>query len=48
VLESHRLTRADAPGEHHLYATGPVERFRAIARSILGEDLEEVIGVNLG
>ena len=49
VLESHRLTRGGTAGaEHRIHATGPVERFRAIARSIFGEDLADVAGVTLG
>ena len=48
VLESHRLTRSGPGAEHHVHATGTVERFRAIARSIFAEDLEGVAGVTLG
>ncbi len=48
VLESHRLTRGGTAGaEHRVHATGPVERFRAVARSIFGEDLADVVGVTL-
>lgn len=39
VLESHRLLRgAGEPAEHRVFATGPVERFQAVARTIFGAD----------
>jgi glutamate racemase len=34
VLESHRLTRPAAPATHRVFATGPVERFEQVARTI--------------
>jgi glutamate racemase len=42
VLASHRLTRDARQSEHDLFCTGPVERFRAIARAIFHEDPPEV------
>ena len=42
VLESHRLRRSDGEGGEHVFATGPVERFRQVARTIFGEELPEV------
>jgi len=36
VLESHRLTRTEASPTHRVFATGPVERFRELARTIFG------------
>jgi glutamate racemase len=42
VLLSHRLVRsADGP-THRVFATGSTERFRAVARTIFGEDLPTV------
>lgn len=39
VLESHRLLRsAGTPPEHRVFATGPVERFEEVARTIFGRD----------
>lgn len=42
VLESHHLVRRTAGGEHRVFATGPAERFRAVARTIFGEELPQV------
>lgn len=36
VLESHHLTRSGSEPAHRVFATGPVERFRAVARTIFG------------
>ncbi|HEX9268559.1 MAG TPA: glutamate racemase [Candidatus Limnocylindria bacterium] len=42
VLASHRLVRTDGSPEHRVFATGPAERFREIARTIFGEDLPSI------
>ncbi len=42
VLASHRLTRAGGTPVHRVFATGPSERFRGVARTIFGEDLPAV------
>jgi glutamate racemase len=42
VLASHRLTRGSGRAEHAVHATGPADRFRAIARAIFDEDPPEV------
>jgi glutamate racemase len=42
VLASHRLLADGATPRHRVFATGPVDRFRAVARTIFGEDLPEV------
>ncbi|MDP9266400.1 MAG: glutamate racemase [Chloroflexota bacterium] len=42
VLASHRLLRAGAGARHAVFATGPLERFRRVARTIFGEELPEV------
>jgi len=42
VLASHRLTRTGGHAEHRVFATGPVERFRAIARAVFREDPPDV------
>ena len=39
VLASHRLTRAAGATEHRVFATGPADRVRAVARTIFGEDV---------
>jgi glutamate racemase len=39
VLDSHRLRRDGGTAEHHVHATGPTERFRAVARTLFGEDV---------
>jgi glutamate racemase len=48
VLASHRLTREGSRAEHALFCTGPVDRFRAIARSIFHEDPPDVRETQLG
>ena len=40
VLVSHRLLAPPAVPHHEVYATGPGERFRTIARTIFGEDVD--------
>ena len=47
VLDSHRLRRTGGAPEHRVYATGPTERFRAVARTLFGEDVP-VEGTTLG
>ena len=47
VLDSHRLRRAGGLPVHRVYATGPTERFRAVARTLFGEDVP-VDGTALG
>lgn len=47
VLASHRLLAGDGRATHEVHATGPVARFRDVARSIFGEDLPEVSEVTL-
>ena len=42
VLESHRLRRMAGEGGGQVFATGPVERFREVARTIFEEELPEV------
>ena len=42
VLTSHRLVREGEGAAHRVYATGPAERFRAVASAIFGHDLPEV------
>lgn len=42
VLQSHRLLRASGDPTHRVFATGPTERFRTVARTIFGEDLPTV------
>ena len=42
VLASHRLTRTGGHAEHRIFATGPAELFRAIARAIFHEDPPDV------
>jgi glutamate racemase len=42
VLLSHRLVRSAGGPTHRVFATGPTERFRAVARTIFGEDLPAV------
>ncbi len=49
VLASHRLLREGAgDSRHRVFATGPRERFRSVARTIFGEDLPEVEEAILG
>ncbi|HEY6958154.1 MAG TPA: glutamate racemase [Candidatus Limnocylindria bacterium] len=40
VLASHRLLAAPGVPHHEVYATGPRERFRTVARTIFGEDVD--------
>ena len=42
VLASHRLTRGGGAATHQVFATGPAERFRDIARAIFKEDPPDV------
>jgi glutamate racemase len=42
VLQSHRLVRAGGAPSHRVFATGPADRFRVVARAIFGEDLPAV------
>ena len=39
VLSSHRLVHRGAAARHRVFATGPRERFAAIARRLFGEDV---------
>jgi len=39
VLASHRLLAGPGVPKHQVHATGSVERFRTVARTIFGEDL---------
>jgi glutamate racemase len=48
VLASHRLARSNGRAEHRVFATGPAERFRTIARAIFDEDPPEVAQTRLG
>jgi len=47
VLESHRLLADGATPKHRVFATGPVERFSEVARTIFGEKLPEVEAATL-
>lgn len=40
VLASHRLLAPPGVPRHEVYATGPRERFRTVARTIFGEDVD--------
>jgi glutamate racemase len=40
VLVSHRLLAGPGRPTHEVHATGPTDRFRTVARTIFGEDLE--------
>ncbi|HEY8732046.1 MAG TPA: glutamate racemase [Candidatus Limnocylindria bacterium] len=42
VLLSHRLVRDGGAAAHRVFATGPIDRFRGVARTIFGEDLPVV------
>ena len=42
VLQSHRLLRTGGEAGHRVFATGPTDRFRGVARTIFGEDLPAV------
>lgn len=48
VLESHHLLRDGDGATHRVFATGPRERFRAIARTIFGEELPTIEEAHLG
>jgi len=48
VLQSHRLLRASGKVTHRVFATGPTDRFRGVARTIFGEDLPAVEQAMLG
>jgi len=48
VLASHHLTRSGGGAEHRVFATGPSDRFRGVARTIFGEDLPAVETATLG
>jgi hypothetical protein len=48
VLLSHRLVRTAAGPTHRVFATGPTDRFRDVARTIFGEDLPAVEEATLG
>ncbi len=48
VLESHRLRRSGGGAQHRGFATGPVDRFRSVARTIFGEDLPHIESATLG
>ena len=47
VLASHRLLADGTSPTHQVFATGPVERFREVARTIFGEQLPEVESASL-
>jgi hypothetical protein len=47
VLASHRLLAKGATPTHRLFATGPVERFGEVARTIFGERLLDVESATL-
>jgi len=47
VLASHRLLADGAAPRHQVFATGPVERFTEVARTIFGEQLPEVEAATL-
>ncbi len=47
VLGSHRLLATGGTATHEVHATGPVTRFRDVARTIFGEDLPVVTQVTL-
>jgi glutamate racemase len=42
VLLSHHLLRTSGEVTHRVFATGPTDRFRGVARTIFGEDLPTV------
>jgi glutamate racemase len=48
VLLSHRLIRDGGAGTNRVFATGPTDRFRAVARTIFGEDLPAIEQASLG
>lgn len=43
VLESHRLTRTEPQPTHRVFATGPVERFQEVARTIFGSGADGLL-----
>lgn len=43
VLESHRLTRAAGEPRHRVFATGPVDRFTAVAATIFGRGADGLL-----
>jgi glutamate racemase len=47
VLQSHRLLAEGTTPEHQVFATGPVDHFTEVARTIFGEQLPEVQGATL-
>ena len=47
VLQSHRLLADGGTPKHRVFATGPVDRFTEVARTIFGEKLPEVEGATL-
>ena len=47
VLQSHRLLADGASPKHRVFATGPVERFTEVARTIFGEKLPDVEAATL-
>ncbi|MEX2046202.1 MAG: glutamate racemase [Chloroflexota bacterium] len=47
VLASHRLLAGGAAAEHRVFATGPIERFGEVARTIFGEQLPEIEAATL-
>ena len=48
VLESHRQLRTGGDPANAIHATGPILRFRTIARMIFGEDLPHIEEATLG
>jgi glutamate racemase len=48
VLVSHALLRAGGAPVHRVFATGPIDRFRTVARTIFGEDLPAIESATLG
>jgi len=47
VLASHGQLRGATSSEHRVFATGPMERFRDVARTIFGEELPDVEAATL-
>jgi glutamate racemase len=47
VLASHRLARSGGTARHEIFATGPAEHFREIARAIFHEDPPAVASTRL-
>lgn len=48
VLQSHRLLRGGRAARHRVFATGPTDHFRGVARAIFGEDFPTVEQASLG